>query len=82
MTDEPPADWTLSFWDGPGPDDIVEYFAYVDLSGEPAGTVITWRIFQAEKEWLLLGDYGYDLGKACSWPAPPPRPGRLWPDRA
>jgi hypothetical protein len=53
------AEWTLGFWDGPGPDELAEYFAYAELSGERTGVVVPWRTYLQEKMWLMLADWGY-----------------------
>jgi hypothetical protein len=53
-------EWTLAFWDGPGADELAEYFAYTDLSGKPEGKAIPWHVYLGEVMWTILSDWGYE----------------------
>jgi hypothetical protein len=55
----PHAERTLGFWDGPGPDEVVEFFAYQDLFGQCEGVTLPWHVYLGERMWMILEILGY-----------------------
>jgi hypothetical protein len=60
MDDDP---WDWSFWDGPGPDELVEFLGYERLFGQVEGVALLWRVYMADQMRVVLLGLGYARGK-------------------
>jgi hypothetical protein len=46
--------WSWSFWEGPGPDDLAEYFAFEQMVGSAVGMPLPWSAFTRGRMHALL----------------------------
>jgi hypothetical protein len=59
MTDDSPSEWTLGFWDGPTPGDLVEFLEYQRIIEEARGIRLPWCVFMSDRMWAILRALGY-----------------------
>jgi hypothetical protein len=52
-------EWTIAFWEGPGPREVADYFAYERHLGLPEGVSLPWSTYMAERMWAIIEELGY-----------------------
>jgi hypothetical protein len=50
--------WDWTFWDGPGPDELVEFLWYKRLFGH-VEVPLLWKVYMAEQTRVILKGLGY-----------------------